>query len=153
MPSNICICAANSTDDVEAVKQLFIEFSEYLGIDLKYQCFGEGLAKFPTSYDAIFLARVNGAPAACIGSKDLGGGICEMKHLFVRSDFRGHDLGRKLCDVLIEDARTKGYRAMRFDTLPRLTTAIALYRGMGFKDIPRYNENPIKDVVFLELAL
>jgi len=37
--------------------------------------------------------------------------------------------------------------------LPRLTTAIALYRGMGFKDIPRYNENPIKDVVFLELAL
>jgi len=75
-----------------------------------------------------------------------------MKHLFVRSAFRGHALGQRLCDVLIDGAKSKGYRAMRLDTLPRLTTAIALYRSMGFKDIPRYNNNPIKDVVFMELS-
>jgi len=61
---SIVIRSADSPEDIAAVKALFIEFSEYLGIDLEYQSFEDGLKTFPSSYDALFLACVDEAPAA-----------------------------------------------------------------------------------------
>jgi putative acetyltransferase len=76
-----------------------------------------------------------------------------MKRLYVRSDFRGKGVGGALVDALVGSAREIGYERLRLDTLPLMTTAIAMYRSMGFKEIAPYRENPVPGALFFELAL
>jgi hypothetical protein len=43
---------------------------------------------------------------------------------------------------------------MRLDTIAeKLVAAMALYRSMGFYEIPPYYDNPIPGAAFLELQL
>ena len=144
---------ASSPADVAAVKTLFQEYADFLGIDLCFQDFDEEMATFPQAYDCLLLARVDGEAAAAVGLKDFGDGACEMKRLYARPAFRGLGLGRRLCVVLIKEARRRGYQVMRLDTLEWLDAAVALYREFGFREIDPYYENPHKGVVYMELPL
>jgi len=147
------IAAAVSVDDIAAVKLLFIEYTEWLGLDLNFQGLDEEMETFPAVYCHLLLARVDGKPAGAIGLKDLGDGICEMKRLYVRDSFQGAGLGRRLAEQLVEDARDQGFTAMRLDTLPRLEAAIGLYADMGFQEIEPYYFNPVEGVVYFEKKL
>ncbi len=91
--------------------------------------------------------------AGGVALRPLESGICEMKRLFVRPDWRGRGLGRRLAEDIVTAAKEIGYRAMRLDTEKRLTTAISLYRQMGFAEIGRYYDNPLADILYLELDL
>jgi hypothetical protein len=42
---------------------------------------------------------------------------------------------------------------MRLDSIASLKEAAALYRSLGFIDIPPYRHNPLSDSVFMELIL
>jgi len=42
---------------------------------------------------------------------------------------------------------------MLLDTLPKLATAIALYRDLGFVETAPYYDNPIPNVTFMALDL
>jgi ribosomal protein S18 acetylase RimI-like enzyme len=61
--------------------------------------------------------------------------------MFVRPAARGRGHGRRVLDALEEAAGELGYRRLRLDTAQSLTTATALYRSAGYRDIPDYNGN------------
>ena len=77
-----------------------------------------------------------------------------MKRLFVRQEFRGQRLGLKLAQHIIDEARSIGYTTMRLDTVRGpMDNAIALYRLLGFREIPPYYENPVPNAFYMELRL
>ncbi len=149
---------ARSSEQIEQARGLFREYEAWLGISLCFQNFEKELANLPGEYvppdGGLLLAIRDQKVAGCIALRKIGDGICEMKRLFVRSEFRGKGLGRKLVAAIIAEANEIGYRKMRLDTLPpKMNQAIALYRSLGFKEIEPYYPNPVPGAKFMELDL
>ncbi len=143
---------------LDQIRALFLEYAKSLDFNLCFQNFDKELRELPGEYalphGRLILCGFNGKPAGCIALKPLEPGICEMKRLYVRPESRGSQLGFKLATHLIDEARRAGYTSMRLDTIRgSMDKAIALYRSLGFKEIPPYYPNPIANALFLELAL
>ena len=154
--SDITLAAATSPADVDDMRTLFVEYQQWLGIDLCFQNFSDELQTLPGAYappdGRMLLARhTDGIFAAGVGMRPLEPGICEMKRLYVRPAWRG--LGRRLAEAIVEASRTAGYARMRLDTFPFLDPAMALYRSMGFSKIKPYNDNPLDEVIHMEKVL
>ena len=150
------IIRAENSDDIAAVRALFLEYLQfverYLGQDLSFQGTEKEFADFPQTYDALFLATLDGAPVAACGLKPFKPGICELKRLYCRPAARGHGLGLKLARATLSEARTLGYTQMYLDTDHGLVHANAVYEALGFRDIEKYYDNPM-DSRFMGLAL
>ena len=76
-----------------------------------------------------------------------------MKRLYVRPAFRGRGLGRQLAEAVIDAARKAGYASLVLDTLPKMTSAIALYRALVFSPRGPYSGNPTPGAIFFERQL
>ncbi len=148
---------AEGVEDIAVLRALFLEYQDWLDVDLCFQGFGEELASLPGNYappaGGVWLAHVDGALAGCVGLRPHDGGTCEMKRLWVRPAFRGLGLGRRLAETGIAAARAAGYRTLCLDTLSFMDAARALYADLGFHEIPAYYDNPLEDVCYLELDL
>ena len=145
-------------EEVQKARELFEEYSTWLGINLCFQNFDKELAELPGEYvppsGCLLLATENDQTRGCVALRRIGEGIGEMKRLYVRPEFRGQGLGRNLTEAVIEAAREIGYHVIRLDTLPgKMDQAIAMYRSLGFKNIEPYYNNPVPDAAFMELLL
>jgi putative acetyltransferase len=155
------IIRADTPEGIAAIRALFREYAEAIGFSLDFQGFDDELAGLPGRYappaGRLLIARIGGEIggkiAGGVGLRALGHGICEMKRLYVRPGFRGHRAGRRLAEAIIDEARAIGYHSMRLDTADRMTEANALYRTLGFAEIPAYCENPLPDARYFELRL
>ena len=121
------------------MRQLFREYADSLGFDLSFQDFERELADPAAVYAVILLAPGQG----CVALRDLGHGAGEMKRLYVRPAARGTGLGRRLAEAVIEEARRRGFRTMRLDTVPSMVEAHRLYERLGFREIEPYRFNPV----------
>ena len=147
-----------SGPEIGGVRALFKEYARSLNFNLCFQSFEKELGELPGEYrlphGRLLLCRFEGKPAGCIAMRRLEPRICEMKRLYVRPEFRGHQLGRKLTMHLIDEAGRAGYAVMRLDTITgAMDHAITLYRSLGFKEIPPYYGNPIPGAIYMELDL
>jgi len=144
-------------EDLVLVRSLFEEYASSLGFDLSFQDFKKEVAGLPGEYahpaGAILIAFEGELVQGCVALRPMEKGACEMKRLFVRPAFRGRALGRRLAEAVIAEARGKGYRNMRLDTVPAMGEAIALYRSLGFRPIDPYRANPIPGALFFEKDL
>lgn len=153
----VTIEAAVGPEDMDRVRTLFLEYQNWLGVDLCFQGFEAELADLPGCYappeGGLWFAKADRAIAGIVGIRALEDRICEMKRLWLRPDYRGLGLGRRLAETSVAAARAAGYRAMCLDTLGRMTAARALYRDLGFREIPAYYDSPMEDVRYLRLEL
>jgi putative acetyltransferase len=155
--ATLTIAEAGQAGDIATARRLFEEYAASLGVDLCFQGFEEELATLPGSYappdGRLLLARHGNEIAGCVALRRLEQEVCEMKRLYVRPAFRARGVGRMLVEAVIREARITGYRRMRLDTLPTMGSALALYRQLGFGEIPPYRSNPVEGTLFLELQL
>lgn len=154
-------------ENLEQVRMLWREFAEFLKEKLAEYSEHPFFIKYfeddeheithllPGSYGrptgCLLLAEHQGKAAGCIGIRDLDGGICEMRRLFIRPRYRRLGIGKALCEGGIEWGTKVGYTHMRLCTV--VDAAKALYKSLGFKKISPYEDVPINNVVFMELKL
>ena len=151
--NNFDIRPARSQPELTATAALFRAYAASLDIDLAPQGFADELAALPGPYaapqGAILLAKQGDHVLGCIALKKLAPGIAEIKRLYVRPQARGQGVARALVAAVIDQARGLGYGEIKLDTLPQMQTAIALYRSVGFADIPAYGSHPYPGLVTL----
>lgn len=93
----------------------------------------------------LLLARLEGEALACGALKRLDADMGEIKRMWVSPSARGLGIAQRLLHALEAQARGMGLRTLRLDTNRSLTEARALYARNGYREIPRYNDNPYAD--------
>jgi ribosomal protein S18 acetylase RimI-like enzyme len=154
----ITIVEATTPRQIEQVRALFLEYAQSLGFSLCFQSFDQELAGLPGEYappeGRLLLAVCGGRAVGCVALHKIGDGVCEMKRLYLRPETRGSGAGRALAERIIAEARALGYGRMRLDTVAgEMDAAIALYRRLGFREIPPYRTNPVPGALYMELTL
>lgn len=155
------LAVASSEDALLQIRLLFAEYAKSLGIDLCFQGFETELRDLPGDYaqprGVLMVAVVAGEPAGCCAIRPLDTAdypnACEMKRLYVRPQFRGLGLGRRLAEAALEMARQAGYGCVLLDTLDDMEAARALYAELGFDEIPPYYYNPIAGAHYLKASV
>ena len=144
--------------DFETTRHLFRAYAASLPFDLAFQGFATELAGLPGRYSppagCLLIAKHRGLVVGLVGLKPLMAGIAEIKRLYVAPKARGAGLGRALAERAISEAQAKGYERVRLDThRPSMAAAMALYRGLGFVEIPPYGPDLDGQIAFFEKRL
>jgi len=153
----IVLSQANSPELVVVARDLFREYARAIETDLEYQGFAAEVASLPVPYvppdGALLIAHAGADVAGCVALRLLDPHTGEMKRLYVRPAYRNLGLGKRLVEAIIRAARKAGYSELRLDTLPSMAAAQALYRQLGFVEIPPYNEAHLPGTRFYALSL
>ena len=148
---------AATADEFALARELIVEYLDFLPFAVDFQDVDAELADLPRVYGppdgAVLLAFVDDAPAGVVGVSRFDERSCEMKRMFVRASCRGHGVGRRLAEDIVELARGLGYERMLLDTVRQLEEANTLYESLGFREVPAYRHNPRPDARYLELVL
>jgi GNAT superfamily N-acetyltransferase len=100
------------------------------------------IADAVASEGEILVAYSDGAAVGIGGLRPLGGGVGEVKRMYVVPEYRGAGVAKRILDALEQLARERGFEAVRLDTHERLGEANRLYRSAGYREIEDYNGNP-----------
>jgi GNAT superfamily N-acetyltransferase len=104
----------------------------------------------------LLLARSGGIPAGCFALKPRAEGTGEFKRLYVRPGFRGENIGLRLTERLVEEARGCGYRRLVLSSHKSMTRAHEIYEVAGFRKVQPPEGAPEAgnpDAIFMEMQL
>ena len=80
-------------------------------------------------------------------------GVCELKRMWLLTEYHGQGHGHRMIQELFLIARKKGYKRIRLQTDNVVQTrAINFYTKLGFYEIPRYEGEDPEDLA-MELIL
>lgn len=97
---------------------------------------------------AFLVAMSDGLPVGCVGLKGSGGEAAEIKRLWVAPSARGLGLATRLMTAVETIAGELSVQLLRLDTNSALSEAQQLYRGSGWVEIDRFNDDPYPDTFF-----
>ncbi|MEJ8568121.1 bifunctional helix-turn-helix transcriptional regulator/GNAT family N-acetyltransferase [Elongatibacter sediminis] len=100
-------------------------------VDAMYQ-------SYPAPGSAFFVIEQGDRVLGCGGLGPLAGGdsgVCELRKMYFRQELRGTGLGTRLLGMILEAARTAGYRQCYLETLESMGQARRLYEKHGFAEI------------------
>lgn len=104
----------------------------------------------------IFVALYNGFPvgvcALCAMPSESGYDY-ELAKLAVNTSVFRKGIGWRLCNAAIEKSRALGAKKLFLESNTRLKPAIALYRKLGFTELPAYNPTYACGDIQMELTL
>ena len=148
---------ADTVEDYKIAVQLFIEYTQWLDIDLSFQQFDDELTNLKTMYGTpdggIILCKVENKFTGCTGIRKIDSNIAELKRMFVKPGYQKQGIGKTLLEKAVELAMAFNYNLIRLDTLNYMTVAINLYKNHGFYEIPPYYHNPNETAVYFEMTL
>lgn len=161
------ILQAQTPAEIAAVRELLREYATWAFSFVPgshatpaWEDFDRELKTLPGIYappaGALLLALHEQQPAGCVCLKAHGPATAELKRLYVRPAFRGHNLGPQLVRTLIQIARESGYQKIVLDSHLSMQAAHAIYRRAGFRDVSAPADFPddLKpEVVFMECDL
>jgi putative acetyltransferase len=116
------------------IEELDAELRELHG---EAQAAYEALNLLPEGSVCLILGDM-GKDLACACFKPLSETEAEVKRVFVRRESRRGGLARSLLESLEAEARRRGIRSLRLETGRSMAPGIALYRSLGYAEIPNY---------------
>lgn len=144
-------------EDLDAVRDLIQEYETLLRSHHHEASLEGEIRMLPEPYvppDGLcLLIRHNGRPAGCVVLRKLEPGVCELRRLYVRKEFRGLGLGRKLTEYLCDEARQLGYKKMRLLSMPFMAEAMGIYLSLGFVEIEPYRKTTAPGPKYMEADL
>ncbi|BBB26323.1 GNAT family N-acetyltransferase [Amphritea japonica] len=139
-------------DDLKEVLDLYREYIASTSVDLSFQDNDQEFTHLPEKYSSeeskIFLVKKGRKSVGCAAFRRLDESVCEMKRVYIQPSARGHKLGNKLVDRVLQEAVLSGYKKICLDVLPEFKAALKLYRSYGFVEHPPITNNPISGTSF-----
>lgn len=86
----------------------------------------------------VVLARAGSDVIGCGAFRLFDAETVEMKRMFVRREYRGRGVARRILETLEQEACRRGYTAAVLETGTRQLEAIALYITCGYEPTERY---------------
>ncbi len=79
------------------------------------------------------LEAADGEIIGTVGLASMGGGVCELRKMYLKPSHRGRGLGKRLLKHAIETAKTLEFTRIELQTARVLEEAIGLYAKFGFE--------------------
>lgn len=98
----------------------------------------------PDDIQDAFVAYDDDQAVGCAAIKRYDDESAEVKRVFIREEYRGQGISKKLMELLEQTVKEQGYSCLLLESGEILVEAMALYRKIGFKVIPNYG--PYKDM-------
>lgn len=95
-----------------------------------------------TGLPTVLIAYENGAAVACGCFKAHDAQTIELKRMFVQPAFRGNGFALAIAGELEQWGKELGYQSAILETGNGQPEAIAMYRKLGYSDIPHFGEFP-----------
>ena len=127
-----------SNKDCEAVRRIVSTVLQEYGMSLDCNGTDADLADLESSYfgpggSFDVLVSKDGEIVGTVGLFSLGGGRCELRKMYLTSQYRGQGLGKKLLRFALAQARRLGFNRVELETANSLVAAIQLYKSFGFR--------------------
>ena len=158
-------------NDIDFVRKLWTDYLTW-GNDNMQQLYGvhphnpkeqveqdsKMIDKFLPPNGRLILAFIDGKSCGIGCLKSINEEIGEIKRMYVDPSFRKIGAGRAILQSLLNAAKEAGYKKVRLDSPIFMEVAHSLYRSVGFKEIPVYEEVEIPEafrqyLLFMEIDL
>lgn len=88
----------------------------------------------------VIVAYDKSTPIGCASFKKYNTECAEVKRVFIRKEYRGKGISKRLMKLLERSAKEKGYTYFILESGEPLVAAMGLYYSIGFQVIPNYGQ-------------